>query len=148
MLIPVSPGQVTSVTTVPPPVVVATRDAAIGRMIAMALRLEGYGPHLFADAEQALAAMVGEPCAAAVLDLRLGKVDGLTVCQRVRASVPVSSMPIILLLTREDTAFLQARGKGLGANAVLFMPFEIRELLAAVAFGITHSPASLHGRAN
>jgi DNA-binding response OmpR family regulator len=143
MVTPVSPSHVTSVTIMPPPVVVATRDATIGRMISMALRLEGYGPHLFEDGEQALEAVVGEPCAAAVLDLRLGKVDGLTICQRVRANESLSPVALILLMMREDEAVLQTRGQHLRVNAVFTMPFEIRELLAAVAAGLALDPAHL-----
>ena len=72
--------------TSPPPIVVATYDQAIGRMIVMALSLEGYAPHRYPNGEQALEAILREPCKAAVLDAHLGKVDGLTICQRVRTT--------------------------------------------------------------
>ena len=106
----------------------------------MALRLQGYGPQLYTDGEQALEAMLAEPCAAAVLDLRLPKIDGLTICQRVRTSMPTSALPIILLLMREDAAFLRARGQDLQVNSVLYMPFNVRELLAAVAAAVALDP--------
>ena len=81
---PSSPGSFAEESTSPPPIVVATYDRAIGRMIMMALRLAGYAPHLYANGEEALEAILREPCAAAILDAHLGKVDGLTICGRVR----------------------------------------------------------------
>jgi DNA-binding response OmpR family regulator len=129
---PGSPGVSTRVSTSPPPIVVATYDQAIGRMIVMALRLEGYAPHLYLNGEEAVEAILHQPCRAAILDVRLGKVDGLTICERVRATESVASVPIILLLMR-DEVIRQACGHRLGINALLFMPFEVGELLSAVA---------------
>ena len=79
-------GVSAGASTSPPPIVVATYDQAIGRMIVMALRLEGYAPHLYANGQEALEAILHKPCRAAVLDARLGKVDGLTICERVRTT--------------------------------------------------------------
>jgi DNA-binding response OmpR family regulator len=117
----------------PPSIVVAARDQAIGRMIAMALRLDGYAPHLCADGEEALNFLLDVGCEAAVLDARLATVDGITICRRVRAtSSPISSVPIILLHTHSE-ASLRARGLRAGASAFLFIPFGVQELLRGVA---------------
>ena len=125
--------QVTSVAVAPLAVVVATRDPAIGRMISMALRLEGYLPRLYADREQALEALRSGPSAAAVLDLHLLKAGGAGICRRMRSSAFSSSVPIILLMMQEDKALLRAWEWGAGVSAILCLPFELRELLAAVA---------------
>ena len=130
-----------------PAIVIATRDPAIGRMIAMALRFEGYASQVYADGELALGALLATPCAAAVLDARLTKVDGPTLCQRVQATPSVASIPIILLVMRDEPV-LQARGRRMGANAFLFLPFAIEELLATIAAVIALVPTSpsLNGR--
>jgi hypothetical protein len=46
-------------------------------------------------------------------------------------------------MMHEDGAVLQACGQILRINAVFTMPFEIRELLAAVAAGLALDPAHL-----
>src|SRR5690242_14394142 len=113
-------------TTSPSSIVVATRDPSIGRLVAMALRLDGYAPQVYVDGEHALEALLTAPYAAAVLDARLPKIDGPTLCQRVRATPPVASVPIILLVMRDEPA-RQARGRRLGATAFLYLPFTIEE---------------------
>ncbi|MGO8950006.1 MAG: response regulator transcription factor [Ktedonobacterales bacterium] len=140
-----SPGSLALESTASLPIVVATYDRAIGRMIVMALRLAGYAPHLYANGEQAMEAILRGPCAAAILDAHLGKVDGLTICGRVRDTTSVASVPILLVLMHDD-ASLQARGSHLGINTFLFMPFEVSELLAAVAamVAVVHSPLDGH----
>ena len=140
------PGSVAAESTSPLPIVVATYDRAIGRVIVMALRLEGYVPQLYANGAQALEAILSEPCAVAILDAHLGKVDGLTICGRVRATESVASVPVVLLLTHDD-ASLQALGSRLGINAFLFMPFEIPELLVAVAAATAIVSPPLDGHA-
>lgn len=142
---PRSPVSFASASAPLPTIVVATRDPAIGRVIVMALRLEGYAPHLFDDGEQAWAATLGEPCVAAVLDARLPKVGGITICQSVRATASISSLPIILLVMR-DEATLRAGAQRVGVSACLLMPFAVQELLAAVAAVLSFVPPPLDGR--
>ncbi len=140
------PGSLAPESTSPFPIVVATYDQAIGRMIVMALRLAGYAPQLYANGEQALEAILREPCAAVILDAHLGKVDGLTICGRIRDTESRANVPILLILMHDD-ASLQARGSHLGINAFLFMPFEVSELLVVVAAMVTVVPSPLDGHA-
>src|SRR5262252_5282726 len=114
---------VTAVITPPRRALVATRDAALGRMIAMALQLQGYSPHLYCDGQQALDALVTEPFIVAVLDNHLPTLDGLSVCERVRASAStVSSVPIVLLLLQEDATLWQGQRGRLRLDAAVFIP--------------------------
>jgi DNA-binding response OmpR family regulator len=123
----------TSVAVLPAPVIVAARDGAIARMMAMALRLEGYQPHLYDDGRPTLEAMLERPYAAAVLDAHLPTVDGLAICRQVRSGAsPVSSVPIILLMMYEDAAAWHVYRQQLRINAVLYIPFQVRDLLEAV----------------
>jgi DNA-binding response OmpR family regulator len=158
MSYPPLPGSVTALNTLPAPVVVAVRDAALGRMIAMALRLEGYALHLFTDGQKALEFLQVEPCAAAVLDAHLPTVDGVAISEHMRASsATVSPVPIILLLLEEDTleedaleanaATWQTRRPHLPFDAVFVIPFQIRDLVAAVAAAIGR-PLPLHPRSD
>ena len=137
MTSPPSPDDVTAVSTPPRSVMVATRDAALGRMIAMALRVQGYSPHLYSNGQQALEALLAEPYTAALLDGHLPTVDGFTVCERVRASTSTASaVPIVLLLLQEDTTLWQGQRQRLRLNAALFIPFQLPDLIAAVAAAV------------
>ena len=132
-----SHGAVTSITTVPTPVIVAARDAALARMMDMALRMEGYEPKVYTDGQPALEALMTEPCAAAVLDVHVPTVGGLAICEDLRTSTSaVSSLPIILLLVQEDAPVWQAQSQRLRVNAGLFIPFQLSQLIAAVAAAI------------
>jgi DNA-binding response OmpR family regulator len=134
---PPSPVAVTALTTQSRRVLVATRDAALGRMIAMALQLQGYTPHLHSEGQQALEALLAEPFTAAVLDSHLPIVDGLAICERLRASESAaSSIPIILLLLQEDTSVWQRQRERLRPTAALFIPFQHTDLLAAIAAAV------------
>jgi DNA-binding response OmpR family regulator len=118
-------------------------------MMAMALRLEGYHPQAYDDGRQALEALLDGPHALAILDAHLPTVDGLAICRRVRASTPlVSSMPIILLMMQEDTAAWHVHWRHLQINTVLCIPFQIHELLAAVAAAIARGLPPLEDTAD
>ena len=134
---PPSPDALTALTTGSHTVLVATGDAALGRMVAMALQLQGYSCRLSSDGQQALEALLAEPVAAAVLDSHLPIVDGFTVCERLRFSASkASSIPVILLLLQEDTALWQRESERLQPSVALFIPFQLTNLLAAVAAAI------------
>lgn len=67
-----------------------------------------------------------KPIDGMVLDLMLPDMDGLTVCQKVRAQ---SNVPILMLTARGD-AMDRIVGLEMGADDYLPKPFEPRELLA------------------
>ncbi|HWM47199.1 MAG TPA: response regulator transcription factor [Xanthobacteraceae bacterium] len=67
-----------------------------------------------------------EPFDAIVLDLMLPDMDGLEVCQRIRAG---AQTPILMLTARGD-AMDRVVGLEMGADDYLPKPFEPRELLA------------------
>jgi two-component system alkaline phosphatase synthesis response regulator PhoP len=72
-------------------------------------------------------ARTGRPDAV-VLDLMLPKLDGLTVCQRIRA---VSAVPILMLTAKVDESD-RVLGFELGADDYVTKPFGMQELMARV----------------
>lgn len=114
--------------TQPHTIAVATSYAPLGRFITLALKMEGYQPHLHSDGEQALDFLLSQSADAAILDADLAKVSGLAVCERLRA---VSTIPIVLLLMRGEPRQL-VHGRQVGANAFLFIPFGVEELLSCM----------------
>src|SRR3990172_10137737 len=91
--------------------------------------LKGAGHRVEAVADGAAAATRGVEGVfdLVLLDLMLPKLDGLEVCQRLRAARP--GLPILMLTARgseED----KVRGLKLGADDYVTKPFGVKELLA------------------
>ncbi|NMG20134.1 response regulator transcription factor [Brasilonema bromeliae] len=64
-----------------------------------------------------------------LLDLMLPKLDGITLCQRLRAA---SSNTLILMLTARDTTGDKIIGLDAGADDYLIKPFDLKELAARI----------------
>jgi len=61
-----------------------------------------------------------------LLDLNLPDIDGLQVCQRIRATA--LKQPPILMLTARDAFSDKREGYGAGADDYVTKPFDLREL--------------------
>ncbi|MHB8618755.1 MAG: response regulator transcription factor [Chloroflexota bacterium] len=101
-------------------------DPAVLSSLRRALTVEGYEVLVAEDGEQGLAAAASHEPELVVLDVMLPGIDGLTVCERLRA---VSPMPI-LMLTARDTVPDRVAGLDHGADDYLVKPFAVDELLA------------------
>ncbi|WP_375469799.1 response regulator transcription factor [uncultured Nostoc sp.] len=64
-----------------------------------------------------------------LLDLMLPKLDGITLCQRLRTA---SSNVLILMLTARDTTGDKIIGLDAGADDYLVKPFDLKELAARI----------------
>jgi DNA-binding response OmpR family regulator len=112
----------------PPPglhVLVIEDDPAIGRQLERGLVRAGYSVSRAADGSQALLA---EPADVILLDLGLPDIDGLELCQRLRAR---SSAAIIAVTARSEEATRVATLDA-GADDYLIKPFGFVELLARI----------------
>lgn len=73
----------------------------------------------------------GNP-AVILLDLKLPKVNGLEVLQKVRATPGLSSTPVVMLTSsQEETDVL--RSYELGVNAYVVKPVEFKQFVSAIA---------------
>ncbi len=80
------------------------------------------------DGQQALELIESNPPDLVLLDVMMPKLDGFTVCYRVRE---FSSVPIIIVTARGQDQD-KVRGLDLGADDYLTKPFSVDELLARV----------------
>jgi two-component system OmpR family response regulator len=106
--------------------------------------LSGFGMvvRVYADGESLLrAAGAGLQIDAVVLDLMLPGIDGLEVCQRLRAG---SGVPVLMLTARGELAD-RVLGLQLGADDYLVKPFEPRELVARLQALLRRTGAGLSG---
>ena len=87
-------------------------DPAIADVYAFPLRLAGYDVEIAPDGEAALLALEANPPAMMLLDIRLPKLDGLQVLERLRAAG--NSLPVVVLSNHMDGETIR-RAYALGA---------------------------------
>src|SRR2546430_9964855 len=109
-------------------VVAADDDPQLLRLITRNLQLEGYDVIAVSDGQQALTQIDQQVPDLVLLDVMMPKLDGFTVCHRVRE---FSTVPIIIVTARGQDQD-KVRGLDLGADDYLTKPFSVDELLARV----------------
>jgi len=110
-------------------VMVVEDDDALRAALGRALRLEGYVVDEASDGADALTQLASLRTDVMVLDVLMPGVDGLTVCQRLRAT---GDRTPVLLLTARDLVADRVQGLNAGADDYLTKPFAVDELLARV----------------
>lgn len=101
-------------------------DRVLADVVAFALRREGFEVVQAFDGPSALACWAEEKPDLIVLDVNLPKMDGFTVCQRIRKE---ADTPVIMLTVRGEDADV-VRGLELGADDYITKPFSPRQLVA------------------
>ena len=102
--------------------------------VARGLRREGYAVDTAGDGEEALDKAEITPYDLICLDLTLPGMDGLEVCERLRAVTAEEreAPPRVLMLTARDSIADRIAGLDRGADDYLVKPFAFDELLARV----------------
>lgn len=103
-------------------------DPAILKVLQRGLSYEGYTVDIATDGYAGLARVSEHRPDLVILDWMLPGLDGLEVCQRLRA---VGRLPI-LMLTAKDSVQDRVQGLDAGADDYLVKPFSLEELLARI----------------
>ena len=109
-------------------ILAADDDPQLLRLVTRNLQLEDYEVIAVSDGQQALLQIEEHVPDLVLLDVMMPKMDGFTVCQRVRE---FSTVPIIIVTARGQDQD-KVRGLDLGADDYLTKPFSVDELLARV----------------
>jgi DNA-binding response OmpR family regulator len=109
-------------------ILTADDDPQLLRLVTRNLQLEGYDVLAASDGQQALEQIERENPDLVLLDVMMPRMDGFSVCHKVRE---FSAVPIIILTARGQDQD-KVRGLDLGADDYLTKPFSIEELLARV----------------
>ena len=109
-------------------IVAADDDPQLLRLITRNLQLEGYDVLAASDGQQALELIENNSPDLVLLDVMMPRMDGFTVCYRVRE---FSAVPIIIITARGQDQD-KVRGLDLGADDYLTKPFSVDEVLARV----------------
>jgi two-component system response regulator ChvI len=103
-------------------------DRNILTSISMTLEQEGYTVRTYTDGESALQAINAKPVDLAVLDIKMPRMDGMELLQRLRQR---SQMPVIFL-TSKDEEVDELMGLRLGADDYIKKPFSQRLLIERI----------------
>ena len=112
-------------------ILVIDDDPAISELVAVNLEMAGY------DVSQAEDGIKGQALALQLqpdlimLDLMLPRVDGFTICQRLRRDERTAEIPVLMLTALSQTQD-KVEGFNAGADDYLTKPFEVEEMLARV----------------
>ena len=99
---------------------------------------EGYDCVSASSGKSALETARGKPVDVILLDVMMPEMDGLQVCEHLRADDTLRQIPVILLTAKDDME-TRARGMSLGVSEYLTKPINKRELFTRIA-------AQLHSR--
>ena len=121
-------------------VLIVDDEQAIRDVLKFNLLKEGYKILEASDGQQGLEMALSEKPDLIMLDIMLPKVDGLTVCKRVKNSC---NIPIIIL-TAKDTEVDKIVGLELGADDYITKPFSVRELVARVKANIRKADVTVN----
>jgi two-component system response regulator ChvI len=103
-------------------------DRNILTSVQMTLEQEGFQVRTYTDGESALQGITARPVDLAVLDIKMPRMDGMELLQKLRKT---SSLPIIFL-TSKDEEVDELMGLRLGADDFITKPFSQRLLLERI----------------
>ena len=113
-------------------------DRHILESVQMTLEQEGFAVRTYTDGESALQGLMTRPADLAVLDIKMPRMDGMELLQRLRAR---SAMPVIFLTSKDDELD-ELMGLRLGADDYITKPFSQRLLLERIRALLRRNEAS------
>ncbi len=108
-------------------ILVVEDDAVIGSELSKALSASGYDASLAPTGDAAMADARAHPPDLILLDLGLPDVEGVDLCRRLRAELPLT---VIVVLTARTAEFEVVVALDAGADDYLTKPFRLHELMA------------------
>ncbi len=114
--------------TVPETIALVDDDRNILTSVSMALEAEGFRVRAFADGAEALRGLTDHPVDLAVLDIKMPRMDGMDLLQRLRRH---SALPVIFLTSKDDEVD-ELLGLRMGADDYIKKPFSQRLLIERI----------------
>ena len=112
-------------------VLIVEDEEDIRELVSYHLLKEGYQVSSVASGEEAIKVADQQTPDLILLDVMLPGIDGMTVCQRLRAAPKTADVAIMMLTAKSEEADI-IRGLNLGATDYVTKPFSPRVLLARV----------------
>lgn len=103
-------------------------DRNILTSVAMALEAEGFKVRTYTDGADALRGLTAQPVDLAVLDIKMPRMDGMELLQRLRKQ---SAVPVIFLTSKDDEID-ELLGLRMGADDYIKKPFSQKLLIERI----------------
>jgi two-component system response regulator ChvI len=112
----------------PRTIVLVDDDRNILTSVSVLLEAEGFKVRAYSDGVEALKALAAEPADLAVLDIKMPRMDGMTLLERLREK---TTLPVIFLTSKDDEVD-QVMGLRMGADDYIIKPFSQRLLVERI----------------
>ena len=103
-------------------------DRNILTSVSIALESEGFKVRTYSDGSEALRALTAQPVDLAVLDIKMPRMDGMELLQRLRKT---TAMPVIFLTSKDDEVD-ELMGLRMGADDYIKKPFSQKLLIERI----------------
>ena len=110
-------------------ILVVDDEKSIMELLVFNLQKEGYNTLEAYDGVTAVEMAINEKPDLILLDVMIPKLDGISVCKKIRYALNISNIPI-LLKSAKDTESDKIVGLEMGADDYITKPFQIREVMA------------------
>jgi len=103
-------------------------DRNILASVSMTLEAEGFAVRTYSDGAEALKALTAQPVDLAILDIKMPRMDGMELLERLRRS---TALPVIFLTSKDDEVD-EIMGLRMGADDYIKKPFSQRLLIERI----------------
>jgi DNA-binding response OmpR family regulator len=114
-----------------PSVLIADDEPNILLSLQFLMKKTGYEVRTAKDGEEALAEIVRAAPDLVLLDVMMPKIDGFSICERIRANPEWNDVRIIMLTAR-GRDIEREKGLALGADDYITKPFSTKDAIARV----------------
>ena len=128
-------------------ILVVDDEESIMDLLVYNLEKEGYNTLKAYDGLTAVEMALKERPDLILLDVMIPKLDGISVCKKIRYYLNISTMPI-LMVSAKDTESDKIVGLEMGADDYITKPFQIRELMARIKANLRKADAKLEAAQN
>ncbi|TAN46232.1 MAG: response regulator transcription factor [Rhodospirillales bacterium] len=119
-------------------------DRNILASVSLMLEAEGFKVRTYSDGAEALRGLSAQPPDLAVLDIKMPRMDGLELLQKLRSK---SQLPVIFLTSKDDESD-ELLGLRMGADDYIKKPFSQRLLLERIKALLRRKDADASGAAD
>ena len=112
-------------------ILVVDDEQSIMELLVFNLQKEGYNTLEAYDGITAVEMAINEKPDLILLDVMIPKLDGISVCKKIRYALNISNIPI-LMISAKDTESDKIVGLEMGADDYITKPFQIREVMARI----------------
>src|SRR5262245_7393620 len=113
---------------VPQTIALVDDDRNILTSVSMTLEAEGFAVRTYSDGSEALKALTAQPVDLAILDIKMPRMDGMELLERLRRS---TDLPVIFLTSKDDEVD-EIMGLRMGADDYIKKPFSQRLLIERI----------------